>query len=270
MVFRPIEIHHPYSIFFIPEQVEGGIIGILVPQFSQLDQGKPHRILVFLCLYAGHVDVVQSGEIHEIVPARNAVFDVIDHLFPQFRIIQPFDDLVSASVMDPRRQDDPKHGAAGHIRILVVGNIDTFFFSFFQQLHHPIDFIPVFPAADLEMGIMDLDPRFFADLDHFFHRIQDCIGFTALVDDETAVIFSNHLAHFHYFFGLPVRTGHIDQASGQTDGPIFHFPTDDVFHLFQLSFSRLPVVQAHGFHPHIAMGNQITFIGSGLHAFDHL
>jgi hypothetical protein len=53
---------------------------------------------------------------------------------------------------------------------------------------------PVFAAADLEVREVDLDTGAASDLDDFFHRGEDCVGFAALMDYERAVEFRDDLA----------------------------------------------------------------------------
>ena len=78
---------------------------------------------------------------------------------------------------------------------------------------------------------MDLNARLLTNLDNLFHRIKNGVCFAALMNDKTAIIFSDNFAHFNNFLGLTISTGHIDKPRGKPDSTIFHFPTDNVLHL---------------------------------------
>ena len=140
------------------------------------------------------------------------MLDIINHLFSQLRISQTLQHFISASVMHPWRKDYTQHRASGHIWVLVEGNTDALLLSLFQKLDNLINLIPVLFTAYLEMGVVNPYARLTADFNNFFHRIEDGICLTSLVDDKKPVVLCHHLTHLNDFPGLGICTGHINQA----------------------------------------------------------
>ena len=152
------------------------------------------------------------GKVDEVIPAGNAFFDVFNHLFTQFRIFQALDQLVRAAVVNPRRQDNAEHRAAGDVRILVEGDADTFAFSLLQEFYYLLKEIPVLAAAYFKVGEMNFYAGLTADFDDFLHGIDNRVGFAALMDDEYSVVFRNDLTKLDDFLRLAVCAGHVNQA----------------------------------------------------------
>ena len=172
--------------------------------------------------------------------------------------------------MNPGRQDNAQHGGTCNVGILVEGNIDALSLSLLQQTDNVLDLVPVLLAADLEVGVVDLDTGLTADLDDLFHGIQDGVSFGSLVDDKAAVVLSNNLAHLDDFLGLGVSTGHVNQTGGQADCTGFHLTTGDLAHLLQLFLVGQAVFQAHSLHTDVAVGNQVALVQAGTCVFNHL
>lgn len=78
-----------------------------------------------------------------------------------------------------------------NLLLLVKGDVDPFLFGFLQQANHIVDLVPVFAAADFEMGIVDFDAGLAADPDHLFHGAHNGIRFASLMNHESAAKFSD-------------------------------------------------------------------------------
>ena len=144
--------------------------------------------------FAGDEDLIEAGEIDEVIPARYAGFDVVDHALAKLGAAQPLEEFVGAAVVRPWRQDDAKHGASGNVGILIEGSADSFRCRAVEQSDDLVDEGPVFAAADLEVGEVDLHAGPAPDLDDFFHGGEDGVRFAALMHDEGAIELRDDLA----------------------------------------------------------------------------
>ena len=84
MLFGTVEVDHPHGVFLFKEQIEGGVVRIFSTQLAQLDEVQTDSILIFCRFHAGDKNLVQTGKIDKVIPARNALLNIVNHFGAQF------------------------------------------------------------------------------------------------------------------------------------------------------------------------------------------
>src|ERR1039458_8401568 len=96
VLFPAIEVDHADCVFLSEEKIKRCIVRVGVADLGDLPEALADEVLIHVCLYAGDEDLVEAGEVDEVVPAGYAALDVVNHALAKLgaaQALKEFDDI---------------------------------------------------------------------------------------------------------------------------------------------------------------------------------
>ena len=250
--------------FLFEQQIERGVEGIFAADLADLDHILADQVGVLRRLHERHENVFHAGEIDEIVPAGDPLGDVGLHARAGVLVGETSKTFFRASVVGPRRQNDAERGAAGGVRVLVERKLDIFF-PFVELFHDGVEEMGILHAADFEMREMNGAARLAADAEHFVHRVEDVVGFAALVNDERQIVFGQDAGDRGDLIFRHIVAGRVDEPCGEADRVRADAFFQQILHHVDLAGRGGAVLKTHYAHADIARRRQVGEIGPQRH-----
>ena len=101
------------------------------------------------------------------------------------------------------------------------------------------------------------------DLENFFHRIVDGVGFAALVRDVDAAVLMRDFRQFDDLIGFRKTRRHVLQRSRNSERAVFHRVGDQLLHLLQLGRRGRAIVIADDVLAHLGRAHERAEVDAG-------
>ncbi|HVK17664.1 MAG TPA: hypothetical protein VM533_12010, partial [Fimbriiglobus sp.] len=129
-----------------------------------------------------------------VVPAGNAVLDVLLELLAVLWVLEPFEHLRDTAFVRPRRDDAREVVVAARVRVHVGLHVHPAPAGRLDQFDHVLHLAPELLVGDLEVDDIHRHPRSLADRDGFLHGVEDLEPLVADVGREDAAVFLHYRA----------------------------------------------------------------------------
>jgi hypothetical protein len=143
----------------------------------------------------------------------------------------------------PGRRED---GASGGVGVDVERHVHPSSALFLDEGYGLGSLAPVRPVRRLVVRNLDRQTSLPADRDRFVDGFEEAIALVADVADVDAAALGRCAGDGDNLLRLGERTGYVDEARGETNGPCDHALGDVLSHLGELSLIRDPRVHSHG------------------------
>ena len=186
--------------------------------------------------------------------------DALDHFvldrLPGLHAVDPAHQGVVAAFLGPLRDQRVDAGLRGGVGVLVDCDIDSPGPGFIHQPQGVHRIAPVGGADDLVMGDLHRDAGLLADADRLVDRLDHQRGLVAQVGDVDAAVLRRHPRQLDHLLGGGEAAGHIEQAGGDAERPLFHGLGDHGLHPLEFGRGRVAVLDADHLRAHRALADE--------------
>ena len=193
----------------------------------------------------GDHDAIPTGILGRILPAGKTRKNLGRDPAPDVGHPEPRRHGINPAFQNPRGEKSREGGRRGQIGIDVSRDVQPFGAGGVNEGEGLRDFPPVGPAGRLDVTHLDGNPRFLTDPDRFLDRAEEVYALAADVACVEAAALSGDPSQRDELIGLGVAPRGVDEAGGESPGPVLEAPRRQALHLGQFLSRRGPAGKSH-------------------------